>query len=323
VRSETYDEFRTNLESSPHALPHNGIGADMATMSSPYDPVFFTHHTFVDKIYWQWQRAHPDVARTYSGNALRGQARETDRLAPYSTTPRDMYDIDALCYSYQDLTRPGAVAASTSRVQSFKANSTSVAGAGADEDEPKFDIKPLANTEPAAADDRSELTKLRVPEPVPEEWIEMNHLDRERTRTYETHCKTIYEEIEKIDGYISPCALYHREDLWTEIADEVKDFHIHIPKLGRIDIKVSQSSSKVVQKCKSWMEKYAKVLYKDPKENEAQLISLVGPSVATDPQSPANVMAAPPEATVEGASSGSARAIVVSVVLVVASLVVL
>lgn len=33
------------------------------------DPIFYLHHTYLDKLYWEWQQEHPDAltALTWSG----------------------------------------------------------------------------------------------------------------------------------------------------------------------------------------------------------------------------------------------------------------
>lgn len=42
------------LEGSPHNMGHNAVGGIMGSMLSPYDPIFWTHHCNVDRIWSQW-----------------------------------------------------------------------------------------------------------------------------------------------------------------------------------------------------------------------------------------------------------------------------
>ena len=56
-----YDEFgarrgfRARIEGLPHAMPHNLLGGHIRTFVSPADPLFFSHHAYVDKLWAMWQ----------------------------------------------------------------------------------------------------------------------------------------------------------------------------------------------------------------------------------------------------------------------------
>ncbi|KAK0737959.1 hypothetical protein B0T18DRAFT_335390 [Schizothecium vesticola] len=44
------------IEGQPHTGGHAGIGAQMGNgVSSPGDPLFYLHHTWLDKVFWDWQ----------------------------------------------------------------------------------------------------------------------------------------------------------------------------------------------------------------------------------------------------------------------------
>ncbi|KAF2866050.1 hypothetical protein BDV95DRAFT_210831 [Massariosphaeria phaeospora] len=44
------------IEAQPHGGGHGGVGAQMMNgVSSPGDPLFYLHHTWLDKIWWDWQ----------------------------------------------------------------------------------------------------------------------------------------------------------------------------------------------------------------------------------------------------------------------------
>jgi hypothetical protein len=47
--------FRARIESAPHASPHNLLGGHIRSFSSPADPLFFSHHAFIDKLWSMWQ----------------------------------------------------------------------------------------------------------------------------------------------------------------------------------------------------------------------------------------------------------------------------
>ncbi|KAG9230673.1 hypothetical protein BJ875DRAFT_537007 [Amylocarpus encephaloides] len=69
----TFFTFHSALEGGPHGVVHAGIAGwsngDMGPLTSPNDPIFFLHHTMVDRVWWQWQQGNPG-ARTndFSGN---------------------------------------------------------------------------------------------------------------------------------------------------------------------------------------------------------------------------------------------------------------
>ncbi|KAF7364338.1 Tyrosinase central domain-containing protein [Mycena sanguinolenta] len=57
----TFEEFRIEIEGTPvtktfrvHDGGHIAVGGDMQRFSSPNDPLFYLHHAFLDKIWWDW-----------------------------------------------------------------------------------------------------------------------------------------------------------------------------------------------------------------------------------------------------------------------------
>ncbi|RKP09204.1 hypothetical protein THASP1DRAFT_3510, partial [Thamnocephalis sphaerospora] len=63
----TYEDFWYALEGPPHGVVHMGIGGDMASMTSPNDPLFWVHHSFIDKLWSDWQIARPNTRLTMYG----------------------------------------------------------------------------------------------------------------------------------------------------------------------------------------------------------------------------------------------------------------
>lgn len=96
-----YDRFRSLIETLPHAIVHTTLGGDMASMSSPNDPIFWIHHSMVDYVWWMWQRLHHQ-GNHYSNN-YDGDVKEI--LEPFGITIEDVLDTERLCYSYQPFTR--------------------------------------------------------------------------------------------------------------------------------------------------------------------------------------------------------------------------
>ena len=52
--STDYNVFKNDIEGSIHAAVHNWIGGDMLNMFSPYDPIFYLHHSNMDRIWAEW-----------------------------------------------------------------------------------------------------------------------------------------------------------------------------------------------------------------------------------------------------------------------------
>lgn len=57
--STTYEAAYTCYKSSPHTAGHAGVGGTMLdAVASPSDPLFFLHHTNLDRLWWEWQLAN-------------------------------------------------------------------------------------------------------------------------------------------------------------------------------------------------------------------------------------------------------------------------
>jgi tyrosinase len=133
-----YERFWPALESSPHGAVHAGIGGgrgDMGPVSSPNgkwplalcffpssfpslematcmltvaDPIFFLHHTMVDKVWWQWQQRSPSN-RTFAYTGVRNDGKNAtlnDVLPMLGLAPegvvKDYMNTKGgvLCYTY-------------------------------------------------------------------------------------------------------------------------------------------------------------------------------------------------------------------------------
>ncbi len=103
--------FRNRLEgwiNGPqlHNLGHVWVGGSMLPASSPNDPVFFLHHCFVDKLWADWQRAHPGAGYLPVTGGSTGH-NLNDPMSPFSTpgspvTPANVLDHHTLGYAYDN-----------------------------------------------------------------------------------------------------------------------------------------------------------------------------------------------------------------------------
>ncbi|KAF2634875.1 Di-copper centre-containing protein [Massarina eburnea CBS 473.64] len=59
MEKQTFNDFWPCIEENPHDGLHQGMGGLMRYFGSPGDPLFYLHHTYMDKVWWQWQSAAP------------------------------------------------------------------------------------------------------------------------------------------------------------------------------------------------------------------------------------------------------------------------
>ncbi|KAI9141903.1 hypothetical protein BKA69DRAFT_1166485 [Paraphysoderma sedebokerense] len=107
---DDYDNFRSYFEGPIHGAIHvnvGGFGGDMAHMVSPKDPIFWLHHSEIDRIWHEWQLRSPRRFKSYNGrywniNFLK-RARPSDDLPGFNVKVEDIFDPQALCYQYKPM----------------------------------------------------------------------------------------------------------------------------------------------------------------------------------------------------------------------------
>ncbi|KAJ9078630.1 hypothetical protein DSO57_1004894 [Entomophthora muscae] len=209
IRNNNFTEFTSQIETGPHAPPHNNIGGQrghMGRMSSPNDPIFWIHHANVDYWYAQWQDSFG------KDNYIPGK--ENDPLPHFSpTTVKDTFDTLAYPYCYRyvpkivppvnpspeqtpsDQGQPQPNNPSTSQniqpivtqlVITDLHRRQNTPALGSNPDQLLLALKEAcpANVCPDAFD-RNDLRRLRVPKPTPLRWILMNNLDLVEVRRQE------------------------------------------------------------------------------------------------------------------------------------------
>ena len=84
--------FQTQLESIHNGV-HGWVGGTMSSIAvAAYDPIFWAHHSMIDRCWYLWQLRHPGAGPPAS---LLDQA-----LPPFAMTVRQTLDITALGYDY-------------------------------------------------------------------------------------------------------------------------------------------------------------------------------------------------------------------------------
>ncbi|KAF2204311.1 monooxygenase [Delitschia confertaspora ATCC 74209] len=64
-----YNSFNLGLENGPHLAIPRSIRGDFSLLTAPSDPVFFLHHTQLDRLWWRWQSRERTRIAQYEGLA--------------------------------------------------------------------------------------------------------------------------------------------------------------------------------------------------------------------------------------------------------------
>jgi hypothetical protein len=101
--SDSFEDFSGLIE-APHNLLHVWVGGDMQSVRyAAYDPIFWMHHTNVDRQWALWQSRHADAEVPPEVQEL--------TLEPFGMTVADVIDYRAsLGYQYEGVAAPRAVA---------------------------------------------------------------------------------------------------------------------------------------------------------------------------------------------------------------------
>ena len=110
----TMNAFEPQIESAPHNPVHNLIGGEMATMTSPRDPIFFLHHANIDRLWHAWAlpdgKGIPGTSNPYSASTSSPYWAGNFTYAPGLTMPRyRTYYPGWLNFDYSDNTKPTAL----------------------------------------------------------------------------------------------------------------------------------------------------------------------------------------------------------------------
>ena len=96
IRVSSFLDFTSQLEDL-HNRVHGWVGGHMGVIPfAAYDPIFWAHHTMIDRIWRLWQLAHP--------NANPPDALLDHALPPFPMTVRQTLDVTALGYDYASAT---------------------------------------------------------------------------------------------------------------------------------------------------------------------------------------------------------------------------
>ena len=100
LRRSDFMDFQSAVEDIHNGI-HVWVGGTMGSVpTSAYDPIFWAHHTMIDRLWRLWQLRHPNGGPPAS---LLHRA-----LPPFGMTVRDTLDTDALGYDYASNTAAAA-----------------------------------------------------------------------------------------------------------------------------------------------------------------------------------------------------------------------
>lgn len=102
---ESYPDFSVfqNWLTEVHDYFHFNVGGDLRSIpSSPSDPIFYLHHAFVDKLWWDWQQYDPtNRLQQYNGfNFDNSPVSLSDIIQPFNVGVESVMDLNQLCYMY-------------------------------------------------------------------------------------------------------------------------------------------------------------------------------------------------------------------------------
>lgn len=103
LRLSDYFTFSRRLEDL-HGTVHVYVGGETGHMSvvplAAYDPIFWAHHSMIDRIWRMWQLRHPSPS--YTADYL------NTALPPFPMTVAQTLDVRALGYDYASATAEGS-----------------------------------------------------------------------------------------------------------------------------------------------------------------------------------------------------------------------
>jgi tyrosinase len=102
-RETVYDRFTSAVE-QPHNFVHGWVGGAMGQVPyAAFDPIFWVHHCFIEKLFCDWQdRTSAPISPNISGQVL----------APFNKSADSVWDYKTLGYRYAP---PGELTAVSSR----------------------------------------------------------------------------------------------------------------------------------------------------------------------------------------------------------------
>lgn len=104
LKQSTYSGFSSNVVYGPNAVVHEVLGGKQGQFCdhrSPYDPLFWMHSAFLDKMWDTYQsRGHQ---YDYEGSAYGVSCSSSDAIAPWNIPVKNVLKCSDICVSYVEM----------------------------------------------------------------------------------------------------------------------------------------------------------------------------------------------------------------------------
>ncbi|KAJ1649517.1 hypothetical protein IWQ61_009426 [Dispira simplex] len=234
AEARNFTDLREGIEFGQHGNVHLGIQGDMSTMHAPNDPIFFMHHAMVDKLWAVWQRRSRDNLYRYDGTNSDGRAVSlNDRMPSLQGNVRSVMDPHSVnnCVEYtvslydREFPTTNPSSGDTAQAQAASPHNnfpslTDSRGSPLNGREIMRDMHLLSprcescghkksqvysnrSSQPAQSDYSQ---KFSIPKPLPNWWIERNHLNASAVRQFEERQVKLLKILNSLQEYV-PLAL--------------------------------------------------------------------------------------------------------------------
>ncbi|RKP05548.1 hypothetical protein THASP1DRAFT_32611 [Thamnocephalis sphaerospora] len=215
-------QYQKYFEMLPHNAIHMSMGGDMQSMYSPNDPFFWLHHSFVDKVWHDWQSVDPSRMYSYGGTNSDGTPADlSDPLKPLPYIVHDVMDIKHLCYEYEPFpighffdptVKKDTIDSASNDTRSNEDTVEVVSAAKAGKLE-KGGLTAV-NISTSMWEDAHyvELLDLSPAYTIPSDWIQQMGFDENDVRAREAQTDHFRRQVNSLPGYVSPAALIMRPE---------------------------------------------------------------------------------------------------------------
>ncbi|ORY07352.1 Di-copper centre-containing protein, partial [Basidiobolus meristosporus CBS 931.73] len=101
--AQNFDQLRQFIEYGIHGQVLQAFGGDLSTIFGPNDPLYWLIHSFIDKLWWEWQTNSVDQLYSYGGVNNQGSSvAHCDLIVPWAVPVSAVLDTlsPGLCYVY-------------------------------------------------------------------------------------------------------------------------------------------------------------------------------------------------------------------------------